>query len=168
MLENRLTSSFPVPTAPSDAEGSLGFYPGGKGQDFIFPAREGKHHGSWQPRGRCRDPGAFSTSFKVSPSPDHKHSVTGIDGVCKNCDKAKSLLISFLFWASPFHLGTVHGELFSLFSGKDIHGSLFPLSLLLAVSFPAGEQWSRWLVSTAFLQQGKRCHFKTSKDFTSW
>lgn len=41
------------------------------------------------------------------------------------------------------------------------------LSLLLSVSFPAGEQWSRWLVSTAFLQQGKICNFTTSKDFTS-
>lgn len=42
------------------------------------------------------------------------------------------------------------------------------LSPLLSVFFPAGGQWSRWLASTEFLQQGKIRNFTTSKDFTSW
>lgn len=63
-----MASSFPVRSAPSDAQGSLGFYPGGKGQDFIFPAREGKFMvaGNQEGDAEIQEPSAPHSKFHLS------------------------------------------------------------------------------------------------------
>lgn len=141
-----MASSFPVRSAPSDAQGSLGFYPGGKGQDFIFPAREGKFMvaGNQEGDAEIQEPSAPHSKFHLSQTTNTLS--------LRLMESAKALRKQH---RSPF------------FSGKDIQASL-TVSLLLSVSFPGGEQWSRWLVSTAFLQQGKIHDFTTSKYFTCW
>lgn len=122
-----MTSSFPVPRASSDAEVSLGFYPGGKDRILFF--LQGKESivaaGNQGGDAEIQEPLAPHSKFHLSQT---TNTVTGFDGVCDNSNKTTSLFISFLFWASSFHLAVCRGSSFV----KERHPWV---SLPLSVSF---------------------------------
>ena len=113
-----------------------------------------------------QEPSASHSKTRLSQST--KALSLGLMVSAKTLTKQHFFFISFFSGASSLPLALCKGNP-SLFSqGKASMGLSFPLSLLLSVSFRAGEWWSRWLATTAFLPQGKKCNLTTSQNFPSW